>query len=79
MALIEAFEHRPIQGVRVHEGVTCGYRWFDVGKRRILQLDTYGSPDRAIPGKVSQSLQLDEQAARELRLLIERAFPASTR
>ena len=58
MALIEEFEERPLEGARVHAGVRCGYRWFDVENRRILQLDTYGSKDRAIPGKVSQSLQL---------------------
>lgn len=75
MALIEKLEHRPIEGSHVHGGVTCGYRWFDVGGRRILQLDTYGSEERAIPGKVSQSLQLDEGVARELKALIERAFP----
>jgi hypothetical protein len=74
MALIERLEYRPLEGTHVHGGVTCGYRWFEVDGRRILQLDTYGSADRAIPGKVSQSLQLDESAARELKLLIQRAF-----
>jgi len=76
MALIGAFESRPIEGSRLHGTVTCGYRWFDVNGRRILQLDTYGSAERAFAGKVSQSLQVDESAARELRSLLERAFPS---
>ncbi len=75
MALIERFEHRPLDGTRIHDGVSCGYRWFDIGRRRILQLDTYGSNERAIPGKASQSLQIDEAAARQLKQLIEDAFP----
>ncbi len=54
MALIEKLEHRPIDGTHLHGGVTCGYRWFDIAGRRILQLDTYGSDNRAIPGKVSR-------------------------
>lgn len=58
MALIESFEHRPIDGTKIHGAVTCGYRWFDVNGRRILQLDTYGSNERAVPGKVSQSMGL---------------------
>lgn len=75
MAEIESFEERPIGGSKMHDGVVCGYRWFDIGKNRILQLETYGSTKRAIPGKVSQSLQLDEDAARALKKILERAFP----
>ena len=43
----------------------------------MLQLETYGSDDRAIPGKVSQVIQLDEAGARELKRIIERAFPGT--
>lgn len=42
---------------------------------RILQLDTYGSPGRVIPGKTSQSLQFDAAGARQLKRLLERTFP----
>jgi hypothetical protein len=41
----------------------------------LLQLDTYGSDERQIPGKVSQSLQFDEHAAQELFSILRRAFP----
>ncbi len=74
MALIKKFEHRPNEGTRVHDRVTCGYRWFDVDGQRILQLDTYGSSDRMIPGKVSQSIQLDREAADALLGIIEQSF-----
>jgi hypothetical protein len=75
MALIRRFEPRPIEPRRVHDGVICGYSSTNVGGRRILQLETYGSRDRKMPGKVSQSLQLDEAGARELKQILERAFP----
>jgi len=55
--------------------VECGWAIFTTAGRTYLQLDTYGSQTRAIPGKVSQTIQVDEDAARQLKRLIERAFP----
>ena len=43
--------------------------------KRYLHLNTFGSSTRKIPGKVSQTLQLDEQGARELAEILEDAFP----
>lgn len=75
MAFIARFEQRPIEPKRVHDDVLCGYAFADVGNRRILQLETYGSRERQIPGKVSQSLQLDEERAKALKQIIEHTFP----
>ena len=75
VALIEKFELRPIEPHRVHGGVICGYASSRVGGHLILQLETYGSTERKIPGKVSQSIQLDEAAAAELKAIIDRTFP----
>lgn len=75
MALIASFESRPITVSRVHQPVECGYAAADVGGQRVLQLETYGSRDREMPGKVSQSLQLDEDGARKLKRILEAAFP----
>ncbi|WP_440579987.1 hypothetical protein [Streptomyces sp. PT19] len=50
-------------------------RTFTVEGRRILQLDTYGSTERLIPDKISQSIQLDAESARELLKLITDSFP----
>jgi hypothetical protein len=55
--------------------VECGYAVIDVDGRRYLQLETYGSSDRKIPGKISQTLQLDHERALELRRLLQLAFP----
>jgi hypothetical protein len=79
MALISRFEERSLEPRRIHDGVVCGYAVAHVGGRRIIQLETYGSPDRKIPGKVSQSLQLDEDGATELIRILERAFPNARR
>ena len=49
--------------------------WEGDGRWTLLHLETYGSSSRAIPGKVSQSLQLDRDGARQLRDLIDQAFP----
>jgi hypothetical protein len=60
---------------RVHGEVECGYTVFEAGGERYLQIDTYGSNEREIPGKVSQTIQLDEHGARQLKKLIEQSFP----
>ncbi|GGZ43805.1 hypothetical protein ACFC5H_29050 [Streptomyces rochei] len=75
MALIEKFQSVSSDTQRVHGPVTCGYRTFTVEGRRILQLDTYGSTERLIPDKISQSIQLDAESARELLKLITDSFP----
>ncbi|POX47910.1 hypothetical protein C3489_28560 [Streptomyces sp. Ru71] len=79
MALIETFEPVSSDVQRLHGAVTCGFRSFTVGERRVLQLDTYGSRDRQIPDKISQSIQLDVNGARQLIKIIEEAFPGLAR
>lgn len=75
MALIARFEERPLTPPRLHSSVLCGYKAVDVQGTRVLQLETYGSDNREMPGKVSQVIQLDEGGAHELKAIIERAFP----
>ena len=76
MALVKEFVHKPAASVRYRTEVECGWTIADTRDGRILHLETYGSGARAIPGKVSQSIELDESAARELRRILDRAFPA---
>jgi len=76
LALIRRFEPLGARDTgRVHGEVDCGFSIFENGGRRYLQLDTYGSSTRAIPGKVSQSIQVDEDGARVLARLVRQAFP----
>ena len=79
MAIIEGFQRSKRNTFRIQPtSVTCHYAVFelDAGKR-ILQLDTSGSSSREIPGKVSQTLQLDEARARALWKLLASEFKFS--
>ncbi|GHD89408.1 hypothetical protein [Streptomyces naganishii] len=75
MALIREFQQVSSDTQKLHGPVTCGYRTFTVNGRRVLQLDTYGSEERQIHGKISQSIQLDDDAARNLLRVLQEAFP----
>ncbi|MFQ6145049.1 hypothetical protein ACLMNJ_18540 [Streptomyces seoulensis] len=79
MALIKEFQTVTSDTQRLHGPVTCGYRTFTVDGQRVLQLDTYGSTERQILNKISQSVQLDVDSARELLKIIEESFPDLTR
>ena len=75
MAFVERFEQRPLEPTRQHSAVICGFRAVEIGGRRLLQLETYGSQQRKMPEKVSQVIQLDESGARELKRILEQSFP----
>jgi hypothetical protein len=75
MALIREYRAVSSDSQKLHGPVVCGHRTFTVDGQRILQLDTYGSTERVIPDKISQSIQLDAESARELLQLITDAFP----
>lgn len=76
MAFVEDFV-KTDQGTtgRPHSTCTCGWRTTQRDGKRVLQLDTYGSPTRQDLGTVSQSLQLDENGARQLIAIIRTVFP----
>lgn len=75
MALIASFEPITADRQTIHGPVECGWRSFTSAGRKVLQLDTYGSAERKLKGKVSQSIQLDEDGARRLRRIIDATFP----
>jgi hypothetical protein len=75
VALVERLEAAAITRPSIHESVDCGYAIVDAEGRRVLQVETYGSRNRKMRGKMSQTLQFTEDAARELRRIIEVAFP----
>ncbi|MFR5731522.1 MAG: methionyl-tRNA formyltransferase [Clostridium sp.] len=45
------------------------YSVFEKTGQKYFQIDTYGKSDREIPGKISQSFQLDKECA---KFLVER-------
>ena len=46
----------------------------ELNGRKLFQIDSYGSDGRAMPGKVSQTFQLDEHSARQLYDALADAF-----
>lgn len=71
MALISTITHKPLQTISKHTEVDCTYTVVEVEGEKQLQLDTYGSVTRDIPGKKSQSLRLNSQAIRQLKEIIK--------
>lgn len=75
MALIKSLTkiHKARQAV--HQEVECNYSILtDESGVKYLQLDTYGSPDRQMPGKTSQSIQFSRDAAEQLKRIIAEVF-----
>ncbi len=58
----------------VHKPVEATYTVFDEGGKKYFQIDTYGSPERKIPDKISQSIQIDEDMARFLIEELQKTF-----
>jgi hypothetical protein len=75
MALITRFEKESKERHSRHGGVQARYSVFSIDGLSYLQLETFGSEGRKIPGQVSQSIQLDRSAAGQLLNIILEAFP----
>ena len=58
----------------VHEKVYSTYSTFDNYGKHYVQIDTYGRSDREQPGKISQSIQLDEKSAKFLFDLLKSEY-----
>jgi hypothetical protein len=60
----------------IHQPTECSASIVSRNGERFLQLDTYGSSDRQLKGKVSQSIQISASAAAQVLALIYETFPA---
>lgn len=71
MALVKTLTHQAINGSSIHSEVDCTYSIISSPDgSKSLQLDTYGSKTRKIPGKKSQSLRFDNGALSALKKII---------
>lgn len=50
------------------------YSMFEKTGQKYFQIDTYGKSDREIPGKISQSFQLDKESAKFLVEKLKKEF-----
>ncbi|MBL8571191.1 MAG: hypothetical protein JNK84_19125 [Phreatobacter sp.] len=75
MAIITRFEKAPGDG-RLHPTqVVAKVKTFgDASKSPIVQIDTMGSSEREIPGKLSQTIQLTEDSARQLFEILRETY-----
>ncbi|MCC0003149.1 MAG: hypothetical protein H6871_09340 [Methylobacteriaceae bacterium] len=75
MAVIKSFRAVEPKGKRHPTEVDANIRVFGASDRApILQIDTFGSADRQMQGKQSQTIQLDERAARQLFGILRDSF-----
>lgn len=70
MAKVELLLNREPNRVSVHSAVEATYHVFTIDEETYLQIDTYGAPDRQIPSKVSQSIQLGKLGRNNLLTLL---------
>ena len=75
MALVVGLEPEDRDFKSLHPTqVVCKYMIHEESGKKILQLNTYGSADRDVPGKLSQTLQFDEDSAAQLAGLLAKEF-----
>lgn len=74
MAVVREFAERELNGSNPHSEVEATVSLVEVDGEKFVQIDTYGSNNRAMPGKVSQSLRLSKSALDQLVQLAEKHF-----
>lgn len=70
MALIEQL-NKVARNSNIHGTVAADYNIINKNGRKYLQINTYGSNERKVVGKVSQSIQFDEKAMEKLLNIIK--------
>lgn len=74
MALITKDNIKKVDKERnsIHDKVRATYTTFTSGGEKYFQIDTYGSSTREMKDKISQSIQIDKETAKELiKLMID--------
>ena len=66
MANVREFTIKELDRVGSHSDVEATISLIECDGEKFLQIDTYGSKDRQVPGKISQSLRLSQAAFDEL-------------
>jgi hypothetical protein len=76
MALVTHIEAGSAVSGRLHDTIDNARSfYFAKDGNTIFQIDTSGRDTRKIPGKKSQTIQLNRNAARELIFQLREAFP----
>ena len=71
MALVNKLRRITIDRYSPHDEVECTYSIvLDEEGEKLLQIDTYGSKARQMPGKKSQSIRFTPEAMNQLREIL---------
>ena len=74
MALIRQFLPSTMTRNSVHDEIEAKYAVFEYDNRVFVQIDSFGRSTREIPGKKSQTIQLDKVSATQLYKILRDAF-----
>ena len=74
MAIVRKFTEEAASRETKHSECSGKIRAIESGGEKFIQLDTYGSADREMPGKISQSLRLSEQAIQQIIRMAAKHF-----
>jgi hypothetical protein len=74
MAVVRKLEQLTLEKDSPHTEVECTYSIMNEKEERFLQIDTYGSTTRKIPGKKSQSIRFAPEAIKQLKIILEQDF-----
>jgi hypothetical protein len=75
MAIVRTLERIEIERDSKHSEVKGTYAIIeDQSGTKYIQIDTYGSAIRKMPGKKSQSLRFSPEAIHQLKKIIDREF-----
>jgi len=75
MAIVRKLEPIQLDRDSKHSEVDCTYAIVEDDKgNKYLQIDTYGSKSRKIPGKKSQSIRFSPEAIEKLKEILKQNF-----
>ena len=74
MARINHFEEAKMDRFQLHDEVDAKLYVQEYDGRKLVQISTFGRPTRQEVGKLSQTFQLDEEAACQLFRVLKRDF-----
>ena len=75
MAIVRKLEQIKLEVEAKHTEANSTYSIIkDESGEKYLQIDTYGSRKRKIPGKKSQSIRFSPEAIKQLKTIIDKEF-----
>jgi hypothetical protein len=74
MAIVRQLVLQQLEAKSQHSETECTYTIVRADDGTYLQIDTYGSRQRRIPGKKSQSIRFSPEAVEQLKAILARHF-----